>query len=73
MTDLLIRNIDDDDVRAIDALAARMGLSRNELLRREARALASRSNEPMAREDLDRSVALLSDALDDDIMEQAWR
>lgn len=44
MTDLLIRNINEDDVRAIDALATRLGLSRNELLRRETMNLAGEDN-----------------------------
>jgi hypothetical protein len=35
VTDILIRNIDDDDLRHIDALAAELGISRSELLRRE--------------------------------------
>lgn len=73
MADLLIRNVDDEDIRAIDALASRMGISRSELLRREARNLARRAAEPMERADLDRSAAIFADAMDDDVMEQAWR
>lgn len=73
MADLLIRNVDEDDVKAIDALAARLGISRSELLRREARQLARRAAEPTTRADLDRSVAIFADALDDELMEQAWR
>jgi len=73
MPDLLIRNVDDDDIKAIDALATRMGLSRAELLRREAHKLARRGNGPMSRTDLDFSAALFADVLDPEIMEQAWR
>jgi hypothetical protein len=73
MADLLIRNVDDEDVKAIDALAARMGISRSELLRRETTNLARRGAEPMTREDLDRSAAIFADALDDDLVERAWR
>ncbi len=73
MPDLLIRNVEDDDVKAIDALAARMGISRAELLRREAHNLARRGNVPMRRSDLDTSTALFADVLDEEIMEQAWR
>lgn len=73
MADLLIRNVGDDDVKAIDALASRMGISRSELLRREARNLARRGAEPMTRDDLDVSIELFSDVLDDEVMEQAWR
>jgi plasmid stability protein len=73
MADLLIRNVDDEVVKSIDALAARMGISRSELLRREARNLARRGVEPMVRADLDRSVAIFADVLDDDVMDHAWR
>lgn len=73
MPDLLIRNVDDDDIKAIDALATRMGISRAELLRREARNLARRGKEPMSRTDLDSSVALFADVLDEKLMEDAWR
>lgn len=73
MPDLLIRNVEGDDIRAIDELAARMGISRTELLRREVRNLARRGREPMRRRDLDDSAALFSDVLDDEIMERAWR
>lgn len=73
MADLLIRNVEDEDVRAIDALAARMGISRSELLRREARNLARRGTEPMTTADLDRSAAVFADALDDEVMGKAWR
>ena len=73
MVDLLIRNIDVEDVRSLDALAAHMGISRGELLRREARSLARRGVEPMTRADLDRSAEIFADVLDEDVMEQAWR
>lgn len=72
MPDLLIRNVDEADVRAIDALAARLGLSRSELLRRQARQLAHRGTEPTTRESFERSIALFSDAFDEDVMKQAW-
>ncbi len=72
MTDLLIRNINEDDVRAIDALATRLGLSRNELLRRETMSLARRGQPTASREDFERAARLFSDALDDEIMSNAW-
>ncbi|MFT4187988.1 MAG: ribbon-helix-helix protein, CopG family [Aeromicrobium sp.] len=74
MTDLLIRNVDDDDVHRLDDLARRLGVSRSELLRQELKGLAQRAAVPsVTRENLERSTALLDDALDDEIMEQAWR
>ena len=72
MGDLLIRNIDDADIRGIDALAARMGLSRAELLRRQVQALARRGSTPATREDLVRSAEAFADVLDDEVMRTAW-
>ncbi|MFT3888856.1 MAG: ribbon-helix-helix protein, CopG family [Arachnia sp.] len=72
MTDLLIRNVDEAAVAAIDSLAERLGISRAELLRRETENLARRVGEPVTRADLKRSAEIFADALDDDVMAQAW-
>jgi len=73
MPDLQICNVAHGDIKTIDALAARMGISRTELLRREVHKLARRGTEPMSRSDLDSSVALFVDVLDENLMEKAWR
>jgi hypothetical protein len=72
MPDLLIRNVDDETVRRIDADADRQGLSRNEYLRREISRLAHRGPRPATRADLARSVKALADLADEDVMGQAW-
>ncbi|GAB3488073.1 ribbon-helix-helix domain-containing protein [Flexivirga lutea] len=73
MVDILIRNVDDDDLKAIDAMAASRGISRSELLRREAHEFARRHNgESVTVDDLRRSLALTTDLLDDDVMRGAW-
>ncbi|WP_446664152.1 type II toxin-antitoxin system VapB family antitoxin [Flexivirga sp. B27] len=73
MADVLVRNIDEDDLKAIDALAASQGLSRNELLRREAHELARRQKDDAVTVDaLRMSLALTTDVLDDDVMRGAW-
>lgn len=72
MTDLLIRNVDEADVRGIDALAARLGISRSELLRREAKKLGRRGAASVTPADLERSASLMVDLLDDEVMGQAW-
>lgn len=72
MTDVLIRNVDDETLRRIDAEAERHGLSRNEYLRREVVRLAQRGPRPATRDDLTRSVAALADLGDDDVMRDAW-
>lgn len=72
MTDLLIRNVDDETLHRVDADAERQGLSRNEYLRREISRLAQRGARPATRADLTRSVTALADLADGDVMREAW-
>lgn len=75
MTDVLIRGVPEEDLRHIDERAARMGLSRNELLRRkiaQEAALESAPLRPLARDDFVRFSELAADLLDDDVMRDAW-
>lgn len=72
MSDLLIRNIDDETVRRIDADAARQGLSRNEYLRRAVVRFAGVAARPATRADLSRSVDLFADLSDEETMDRAW-
>lgn len=72
MTDILIRDIPDDVLAAIDAKAKRVGLSRTEFLRR---ALAREGTAHDGRVTIDgfRRVASLAQDLDDpDVMSGAW-
>ncbi len=52
MTDVLIRNVPDDVVSAIEAKAKRLGLSRTEYLRRQMLRVASTPDEPVSVESL---------------------
>ncbi|MFT4165367.1 MAG: ribbon-helix-helix protein, CopG family [Microlunatus sp.] len=73
MADVLIRNVDDEDLRRIDALAADQGISRNELLRREAHEVARRhALSQVSLEDLQRVAKLARGVLDEDLMRRAW-
>lgn len=72
MSDLLIRDVPDDVVAAIDANARSLGLSRTEYLRR---ALA-RERRPMgtvAIDDLTAFAATFGDLADPAVTNQAWR
>jgi hypothetical protein len=71
VTDLLIRDVPDDVVAAIDANAGRLGLSRTEYLRRT---LAQAAHIPAAVtiEQLRRFGSTFADLADDEIMRQAW-
>jgi hypothetical protein len=72
MTDVLIRNVPDEDLARIDEQAARVGLSRGEYLRRQIAQTAARNPVTVTVEDLRRSTELTKDLLDDDVMRDAW-
>ena len=73
MADVLIRGLPEEVVAAMDAEARRLGLSRNEYLRRrlanEVRALGG----SVTVGDLSRFAATFSDLGDTEVMDQAWR
>lgn len=73
MTDVLVRGVPEGELRDIDAESARLGLSRNEYLRREMRRIARhRTVQPATAEDYERSRSAMA-ALDDaEVMRQAW-
>ena len=74
MPDLLIRNLDQDDLDGLDALASRLGISRAEFVRGRLQAEARRRRAaPTTHEDLVRVAQLTADLLDDDVMADAWR
>ena len=72
MTDVLIRNVSEDDLAQIDDQATRLGLSRSEYLRRQIGQLASRRSNSVTRVDFVRLSELAVDLLDDDVMRDAW-
>jgi hypothetical protein len=72
VADLLIRDVPDDVVAAIDADAGRLGLSRSEYLRRAlAQAAALRPGGTVTVDDLARFENVFADLADDDVMRQA--
>ncbi len=72
MTDVLIRDLPDDVVAALDAHAARLGLSRSEYVRRRLAQDAAVPNTPVSVEDLARFADAFSDLSDPDVMAGAW-
>ena len=71
MADILIRDIPDDVVNALDARAKRQGLSRTEFLRRTL-ARAATPTGPVTMDDLRRFSELAQDLKDDEVMRRAW-
>lgn len=72
MSDVLIRDVPDDVLAAIDSQAARLGLSRNEYVRRELRSVAQRSASSVTADDLQSFARTFTDLTDPDVMGQAW-
>jgi hypothetical protein len=70
--DLLIRDFPADDLKRLDALAAELGLSRTEYIRRRLKQDARRSSSPVALADLQRFSERFADLANDDVMSQAW-
>lgn len=73
VTDLLIRDVPDDVVAAVDARASRLGLSRSEYVRRRLAQDATSAGAMVSTEDLARFSDLFGDLGDPDVMSQAWR
>jgi hypothetical protein len=70
--DLLIRDFPADDLRRLDALATRLGLSRTEYIRRRLKQDARRNASPVAVADLERFSDQFADLADQSVMRQAW-
>jgi hypothetical protein len=76
MTDILIRGVSDESVAHIEEQASKLGLSRNEYLRRQLDALAGVPREAPAEisiDDLRRASDAARDLENDDVMSAAWR
>lgn len=72
MTDVLIRDVPDDVVSAIEAKAKRLGLSRTEYLRRQMLRVASTSDEPVSVASLREFAQTFADLADPQVMRGAW-
>jgi plasmid stability protein len=72
MTDVLVRDVPDDVVAALDAHAARLGLSRSEYVRRRLAQDAATQGAPVSVDDLARFAGTFADLADPDVMSGAW-
>ncbi len=72
MSDILIRDVPGDVVAAVDARARRLGLSRNEYLRRQLIRDATHPSPRVTTADLDWFADTFADLDDPDLMRQAW-
>jgi hypothetical protein len=72
MPDLLIRGLDEDEVAQLDARAERLGISRNEYVRRRLSEDARAGHARVTLEDLERLARTFDDATDEGLMADAW-
>jgi plasmid stability protein len=72
MTDMLIRDVPDEVIAAVDAHAAQLGLSRSEYVRRRLAQDAASSEAAVSVTDLARFAEVFSDLADPDVMSKAW-
>jgi hypothetical protein len=72
MSDLLVRDLPESVVAALDAHAARLGLSRSEYVRRRLTDDARRAGGAVTVDDLDWFSQTFSNLADDDVMRRAW-
>ncbi len=73
MSDILIRDVPDDVLAAIDAKAHRAGLSQTEYLRRTLARERSEAVLDVSTDDLAAFADTFSDLGDDTVMDAAWR
>ena len=73
MADVLIRGLDDDVVRAVDVIARRMGVSRNEYLKRSLTSVAHAARGPVSSEDFAWVADTFPDLADEEAMDALWR
>lgn len=72
MTDVLVRDVPDEVITALDARASRLGLSRSEFLRRRLAQEATGSPQPVTAEDLAAFAETFADLSNPDVMKRAW-
>ncbi|MFT7600283.1 MAG: hypothetical protein ACI8TP_003224 [Acidimicrobiales bacterium] len=72
MADILIRDVPDEVLAAIDAKAKRVGLSRTEYLRRALERESAQANGPVDIDQLAQLAALTQDLEDPDVISDAW-
>ena len=72
MADMLVRDVPDAVLAAVDAHAGRLGLSRSEYVRRRLAQDAQVAGSPVMVSDLARLAGLTVDLADPDAMAAAW-
>lgn len=72
VTDVLVRDVPDDVIAALEARAARLGLSRSEYLRRRLAQEASTPLTPVTVDHLAAFADTFTDLVNPQVMQAAW-
>jgi plasmid stability protein len=72
VSDILIRDVPNDVLAALDTLAARLGLSRSEYIRRRLTQDAQTTRTPVTDADLRAFAETFADLDDAEVMSRAW-
>jgi plasmid stability protein len=72
MSDILVRDVPDDVLRALDARAARLGISRSEYVRRRLAQDATSALVTIGVDDLTSFADAFADLADPTVMAEAW-
>lgn len=72
LTDVLVRDVPEDVVAALDARASRLGLSRSEYLRRRLAQEAAIGAQPVTVQHLAAFANTFTDLADAELMKGAW-
>lgn len=72
MTDVLVRDVPENVVAALDARASRLGLSRSEYLRRRLAQEVLTHTQPVTVEHLTEFAEAFADLADAEVMKGAW-
>ena len=72
MTDVLVRDVPEDVVAALDARASRLGLSRSEYLRRRLAQEAVPTSQGVTVDHLSAFAEAFADLADPEVMKGAW-
>jgi hypothetical protein len=73
VADVLIRDVPDEVIAAVDARASSLGLSRSEYLRRRLAQDAAGAGGAVTRADLARFAEVFGDLADPEVMSRAWQ
>lgn len=73
MTDVLIRDVPEGVISALDRRASRLGISRAELIRRQVILTAFDSEEEVGVDSLRAFASTFADLEDESVMDSAWR